>query len=559
MPTGSRVIPVLFIAASAVAVAVTGIFARTAILAVAGSCTLGLVLVQGWRQNRAVMARLARMERRASERRAGTHPGSASATSIDETVNEIRSDLRRVRQDQLQIAGRPTTWQQKASTLMARLDRIQEHGDTAAAQVKALSDSVNALLGRPAELRSFLDRPTSDGAGAHESGGTLTLETLVPGERTFCNLLLTPGRASVVVVVGDLDPQRMEANVKTALTAGLVAAEKLQRPLRVVALNLARPRDEVTSHLRSWVTESTGSTFQAGDVSLTPADAVAAEPFDPTDAWIVTSWQTAHAVSAASREGTVSPQQVIYLIQEFEPATFAWGSDHALAMETYRQGFHALVSSRPLADALAKQTGTPVESDHVFGPDLDTTRLRDAALAWKPGQPGELRVLFDSRPSNARTMFSLGVAALQRWIGTLPESGVRPIIYSVGESHPPVDLGDGHAVEPLGQLSPDNYYDLLSRVDLGLGLMHSPHPGLFALELPMAGIPTVSNTFESFRTAWVDGLHLGAPTPSGIATALDETLRRSQSLTAHTPATPDVDLGRSLEEALHSILGERSW
>jgi O-antigen biosynthesis protein len=556
MRTGSRVVPALFIAASAVAVVATAIFARTSMLAVAGSCALGLILVQGWRQNRSVMARLARMQRRAAQQRP---PADASAASTGVAATEIHDDLRRIRLDQLQIARRPTSGQEQASMMISRLDRIQDQTDVTAAHVKTLSDSVNALIGRPAELRSFQGQPHSHDTADHAMSGALTLDTLVPGEHTFRNLPLTPGRASVVLVVDDLDPHRMGTNVKTALTAGLSAAEKLQRPLRVVPLTLATPREEVTAQLRTWVTEATESTFQAGDVSITPADAVTEEPFDPTDAWIVTSWRTAHALSAACRNGTISPKQVIYLIQDYEPGSLAWGSDHALAAETYRQGFHALVHSHPLGEALARQTGTPVDAENVFGPDLDTTRLRDAAHAWKPGQPGEVRVLFDSRPSDARTMFSLGIAALQQWVESLQDSGVQPVIYSAGEPHAPVDLGNGHVVESLGHLSPDTYYDLLSRVDIGLGLMHGPHPGQFALELPMAGIPTVTNTFESFRTAWVDGLVLATATPSGIATAMEETLRRSQALTAHTPASPVGELGRPLEEALHSVMEGLAW
>ena len=80
--------------------------------------------------------------------------------------------------------------------------------------------------------------------------------------------------------------------------------------------------------------------------------------------------------------------------------------------------------------------------------------------------------------------------------------------------------------------------------------MLSPHPGHLALELPLAGIPTVTNDFAGYREEWVTGLSVSGTDPSSIADALARATETARGLTEHVPHDFRLDLGVSLEQAV---------
>jgi hypothetical protein len=59
---------------------------------------------------------------------------------------------------------------------------------------------------------------------------------------------------------------------------------------------------------------------------------------------------------------------------------------------------------------------------------------------------------------------------------------------------------------------------------VGLALMYTPHPGLVALEMAAAGMPTVTNTFDNKDAAALERISSNLiatdPTVEGIAAAL---------------------------------------
>ncbi len=115
-------------------------------------------------------------------------------------------------------------------------------------------------------------------------------------------------------------------------------------------------------------------------------------------------------------------------------------------------------------------------------------------------------MLFYARPGKPRNMYAAGLEALRLWAEQLPDGLTGVVRFAGEEIADEVDLGPRARVEMLGKLSYDGYHDLLADSDVGLALMLSPHPGHLALELPLAGIPTVTNDFAGYRDEWVTGL-----------------------------------------------------
>jgi hypothetical protein len=247
------------------------------------------------------------------------------------------------------------------------------------------------------------------------------------------------------------------------------------------------------------------------------------------DAFIATTWWTAHIAHAALRE--LDRERFLYLIQEHEPLTFPMGSYAAVADASYRLPHTALFSTELLRDSFRRH-GLGVFAAGVQAGERDSAVFQNAITPVAPPDARELaaraprRLLFYARPEPhaARNMFELGVLALSQaaelgafdgWtlhgIGTL--GGGRRL-----------DLGGGARLELVPRAAQASYADLLRRHDVGLALMYTPHPSLVPIEMASAGMLTVTNAFENKTAAALaaisPNLLCAEATVDGIAGAL---------------------------------------
>ncbi len=226
----------------------------------------------------------------------------------------------------------------------------------------------------------------------------------------------------------------------------------------------------------------------------------------PTDAFVATTWWSAHIAAAAVR--TLGRERFLYLIQEHEPFTFPMGTYAALADESYRLPHAALFSTELLRDFFRRR-GLGVYGGGPRAGDAASAAFENAITAVAPPAAEQLaargtrRLLFYARPEPhaARNMFELGVLALSRaleqgalrdWelngIGTLDDSGG-------------LELGSGASLSLLPRASQRAYARTLREHDVGLALMYTPHPSLVPIEMASAGMLTVTNSFENKTAA----------------------------------------------------------
>ena len=66
----------------------------------------------------------------------------------------------------------------------------------------------------------------------------------------------------------------------------------------------------------------------------------------------------------------------------------------------------------------------------------------------------------------------------------------------------------GATLQLVPRGSQESYGRMLSRFDVGLALMCTPHPGLVAIEMAAAGMATVTNTFDNKDVAAILNLSL---------------------------------------------------
>lgn len=265
------------------------------------------------------------------------------------------------------------------------------------------------------------------------------------------------------------------------------------------------------------------------------------------DRFVATTWWTAHVARAATEQLGGPP--FLYLIQEHEPFTFPAGSWAALAEQSYRFEHRALYSTELLRD--------------WFG-DHDAPAFRNAITDVRPPAAEVLvarsprRLLFYARPEPhaARNLYELGVLALHRALADGAFAGweLRGIgTTSLGRS---VRIGDA-TLELLPRTAQADYAALLGEHDVGLALMHTPHPSLVPIEMAAAGLVTVTSAFANktaeAMAAISPNLLAAEPTVEGIAAALRDAQARAGDVPARL-AGADVRWPRSWDAAFDEAL-----
>lgn len=252
------------------------------------------------------------------------------------------------------------------------------------------------------------------------------------------------------------------------------------------------------------------------------------------------------------------------MIQEYEPFTFPMGTWAALAEESYRFDHAALFSTELLRDFF-RQRGIGV---YARGGDGDSAAFQNAITAVEPPTTEELaardtrRLLFYARPEPhaERNMFELGVLALDRALERGAFRGWE--LHGIGtvEAGRRVSVGGGAALDMLPRAAQDDYAGVLRDHDVGLALMHTPHPSLVPIEMASAGMLTVTNSFENktaeAMTAISPNIAAADPGIEAVATALCEASRTAGDVERRVVGSR-VAWSRSWDESFDDGLMER--
>jgi GT2 family glycosyltransferase len=282
------------------------------------------------------------------------------------------------------------------------------------------------------------------------------------------------------------------------------------------------------------------------------------------DTVIATTWWTAHMAHRAARE--LGRERFLYLIQEYEPFTFPMGSWAALAEQSYRFPHTALFSTELLREYFRRH-GLGVYA--VPHGDDRSASFQNAITDVDPPRAEDLqarsprRLLFYARPEEhaARNLFELGILALRRALasGALRGWELRGIGTTAFGGRIP--LGTGAAIELLPRAAQRGYGALLREHDVGMALMHTPHPSLVPVEMASAGLVTVTSTFEHKTAAALAEISpnlLGAdPTVEAVASALAEAAERARDPGARMQGALGTRWSRSWDTSFDAALLDR--
>lgn len=220
-------------------------------------------------------------------------------------------------------------------------------------------------------------------------------------------------------------------------------------------------------------------------------------PVRKNDIFVTTSWDTHFIISDVAlfqQKEFGRKNDIIYLIQDFEPGFANWSSDYMLSESTYKTGNTvAVFNSSNLKNYMDKH-GYKFEKEFYFDPVLNSAMakvLKNAPL----NETRKNNILLYGRPSTSRNEFEIAVKALKILVNKYEISKDWNFI-SIGEKHKDIALGNGFDLKSLGKLTLNEYSNLLLQSKLGISLMCSPHPSYPPLEMSTFGVKTITNTFE---------------------------------------------------------------
>jgi glycosyltransferase involved in cell wall biosynthesis len=280
----------------------------------------------------------------------------------------------------------------------------------------------------------------------------------------------------------------------------------------------------------------------------------------PSDAFIATTWWTAHIAAAAA-------DRFVYLVQEYEPFTFPMGTYAALAAQSYKFPHFALFSSDLLRGYFRAHAIGVYAAGRDVG-DAASLAFENAITPVTPATPAELaarrprRLLVYARPEQhaARNMFELGILGLSKALEEGLFAGWE--LHGIGtvEAARTIPLPGGAALELLARADQRSYEAMLREHDVGLALMYTPHPSLLPIEMAAAGMVAVTNTFENKTAAALAAISPnilgGEASIEGVAACLREAAARGDDYQGRVSGS-DVRWSRDWSQSFDQTRVER--
>jgi glycosyltransferase involved in cell wall biosynthesis/SAM-dependent methyltransferase len=196
--------------------------------------------------------------------------------------------------------------------------------------------------------------------------------------------------------------------------------------------------------------------------------------FRPADVLMATHWSTVD-VALSAREQV---REVMYFVQDFEPAFAPMGSEYVLAENTYRHGLYC-VTSGPWCEVFLK-ANYGVQADHFKFPiDRDVYYPR-------PRTRADHNIVFFAKPEMPRRCFEIGAMALREVKAARPEVDI--LMFGSGQVR---KQGLDYPVSVLDVVPTiDDLANMYSNADIGV-VFSTTNPSLVPYEMMACGLPVV--------------------------------------------------------------------
>lgn len=259
------------------------------------------------------------------------------------------------------------------------------------------------------------------------------------------------------------------------------------------------------------------------------------------DRVIATTWWTAHIAHQMVQELNV--RNFFYLIQEYEPFTFANGSYKAQAEESYCFEHYPIYSSQTLKAYVENTLSSPehnvarLSSGISFKNPITSIKSRNAV---ELSNRERMKILFYCRPEPhaSRNLFELAVLAIESFIasdyydGEMIVNGIGSAVSEITE----FKFSDSLTIKLYPKMELNNYASFVSEHDIGIALMHTPHPSLVPIEFASGGLVTLTTSYTSKSQEYFDQISqniiVASPTVKELKAGLKKCFDQSKDFKA---------------------------
>lgn len=318
---------------------------------------------------------------------------------------------------------------------------------------------------------------------------------------------------TVTVLTDSVDADSLFGGVGTSLVVGILAARQLNARLRLVTRTTPPDPAAVGQIIKAHKLDFSQST----DFVQIPLGSEKPLALGSNDLIITTSWWGTRSVL-----GSVSPDRIVYLLQEDERMFYPYGDTRLRCVETLSEtSIRMMVNTRLLFDHLA-------DGPHPL------PQLRQRGIWFEPAFPtftrpsvarqrtGKKNFFFYARPNHPRNLYWRGLEVIDK----VMREGLLPAhewdINFAGHDLGAVELPGGVKPKIWSKMPWAKYAEFVSQMDLGLSLMDTPHPSYPPLDLAASGAVVVTNTHgqKASLNQWSKNILAVPPAVADLSNAL---------------------------------------
>ncbi|SIO93715.1 glycosyltransferase family 2 protein [Vibrio spartinae] len=222
--------------------------------------------------------------------------------------------------------------------------------------------------------------------------------------------------------------------------------------------------------------------------------------FNPDDIFISGFWESAEDFIKFRQLKHFNSDTFVYIIQDYEPSMlFRWGSEYIRARNTLEDSnYYPIFNNSEFVSGYLKELG-------IIKGWLPNQILRGEPCETNPLSPenmssGPIKIVFYSRPTVDKNIYSIKIEALKLLIDTIKEKDEKKFnemeIIGIGEEAPDVEH-NGFLIKNIGKVDYKDYPVFLQKFNVGLSCIISPAFAYPCIEFPRAGIVTVVNRFAN--------------------------------------------------------------
>lgn len=300
---------------------------------------------------------------------------------------------------------------------------------------------------------------------------------VVPGGRAMGHLNL---------VISSLGRAQLFGGIATCVAIATVVAKELGLPLRIITRDGHATLEQYTGILVAMGIEPyTDVSFYSDSFRDDVGRGAPPMHCSDSDLFLASSWWTATVLRQS-----VENSKVYHILQEDELMFYQRGDDHLDCWSALNAPDSKYIVNSSYLHAWLKETYPQIYCNSVVFEPVFRKDVSRNFLAKKT-----YNLFFYARMTNPRNLFWFGMQIIDECFkkGILDPSEWN--IYLAGDNTiPPVEFFGGKPAINLGILGWQEYHDFLKDVDLGVCLIHTPHPGYPVYDVASAGGVAVTNT-----------------------------------------------------------------